>query len=38
MVKFYVAKIMAGDMTIDNVPPRWRAEVARAIEKAKEEI
>lgn len=32
MVKFYVARIAAGKMTVQDVPARWRAEVAKAIE------
>lgn len=35
MVKFYVAKIIAGKMTIADVPIRWRAEVAKVIEDMK---
>ena len=27
MAKIYVRKIKAGQMTIDDVPERWRAEV-----------
>ena len=28
MAKIYVRKIKSGDMTIDQVPPRWRDMVA----------
>ncbi len=35
MVKFYVARVKAGKMTIADVPIRWRAEVAKAIEAEK---
>ena len=40
MVKFYIAKIMAGKMTVEDVPAKWRAEGAKVIEdeKAKGEI
>jgi len=31
MVKFYAARIMAGKMTVQDVPARWRAEVAKVI-------
>ena len=27
MVKIYVRKIRAGEMTIDDVPQRWRSQV-----------
>ena len=27
MAKIYYRKIIAGEMTIDDVPARWRAEV-----------
>lgn len=33
MVKIYVRKIKAGDMTIDEVPQRWREAVAAALEE-----
>ena len=29
MVKLYVRKIKAGEMTIDQVPARWRKEVEK---------
>lgn len=32
MVKIYVRKILAGEMTIDDVPLRWREEVRKALE------
>lgn len=32
MVKIYVRKIQAGQMTIDQVPERWRAAVQEALE------
>lgn len=28
MAKIYARKIKAGQMTIEDVPPRWRDEVA----------
>lgn len=31
MVKIYVRKILAGEMTIDDVPLRWRAKVREAL-------
>ena len=34
MVNFYVYRIKKGKMTLDDVPLRWRAQVA---EKLKEE-
>ena len=33
MVKIYVRKIHAGEMTIDDVPTRWREEVRKALEE-----
>jgi len=33
MVKIYVRKIKAGQMTIDDVPIRWREEVKKALEE-----
>lgn len=35
MVKFYAARIMAGKMTVQDVPARWRAEVAEVIKNEK---
>lgn len=32
MAKLYVRKILAGEMTIDDVPVRWRDEVREALE------
>lgn len=32
MVKIYVKAIKAGQMTIDDVPPRWREAVREALE------
>ena len=31
MVNIYVRKINAGEMTIDEVPTRWRARVMEAL-------
>lgn len=31
MVKIYVRKILAGKMTIDDVPVHWRQKVAEAL-------
>lgn len=31
MVKIYVRKIKAGEMTIDEVPQRWREAVREAL-------
>ena len=28
MVRYYVARIKDGKLTLDEVPPRWRAQVA----------
>ena len=33
MVKIYVRKINAGQMTIEEVPIRWREEVKKALEE-----
>lgn len=33
MVKIYVRKIRAGQMTIDDVPERWREAVREALEE-----
>ena len=33
MVKIYVRKIKAGEMTIDDVPQRWREAVREALEE-----
>lgn len=32
MAKIYVRKIKAGQMTIEDVPERWRAEVEKLLE------
>lgn len=32
MAKIYVKKIKAGQMTLDDVPERWREEVRRMLE------
>lgn len=37
IVKLYVQKIQNGELTIDKVPPRWRAEVERELEKLNNE-
>ena len=31
MVKIYVRKILAGEMTLDDVPTRWREAVREAL-------
>ena len=33
MAKIYVRKIKAGQMTIDDVPERWREEVRELLEE-----
>jgi hypothetical protein len=33
MCKIYVRKIRAGEMTIDDVPQRWRKAVEEALEE-----
>ena len=33
MVKIYVRKIRAGEMTIDEVPERWREAVRKALDE-----
>ncbi len=37
MVKLYVKKITQGQMTLEQVPARWREEVRKELEKLKEE-
>lgn len=32
MVKLYVRKILAGEMTLEQVPIRWREAVREALE------
>ena len=32
MVNFYVARILAGKMTLEQVPVRWREAVREALE------
>ena len=32
MVAFYVKRIKAGKMTLEEVPPRWREDVRKALE------
>lgn len=34
MVKFYVDRIRAGKMTIDQVPARWKKDVKKALKEA----
>jgi hypothetical protein len=34
MVNFYVARILAGKMTVERVPARWREQVRALIEEA----
>lgn len=31
MVKIYVKRILAGEMTLEQVPPRWREAVREAL-------
>ena len=33
MVKLYVRKIKAGEMTLEQVPARWREAVREALEE-----
>jgi len=33
MVKLYVKKIRAGEMTLEEVPERWREAVREALEE-----
>lgn len=35
MVKFYVQKINRGQITIDDVPPKWKAKVQAELDKQK---
>lgn len=32
MVKIYVRRIKAGEMTLEQVPPKWREAVREALE------
>ncbi len=32
MVRFYVAKIRAGKITLENVPVKWKVEVEKMLE------
>ena len=34
MAKIYYKRIIKGEMTIDEVPERWREEVERMLEEA----
>lgn len=34
MVKLYVKKIRAGQMTLEQVPEKWREAVREALERA----
>ncbi len=36
MVKIYVKRILAGEMTLEQVPQRWREAVREALEGAEE--
>jgi hypothetical protein len=33
MAKIYYKKIIAGEMTLDDVPERWREEVRKMLEE-----
>lgn len=33
MVNFYVRRIKAGKMTLEEVPEKWREEVRKALEE-----
>ena len=33
MVNFYVKRINNGQMNIDDVPPKWREEVEKALDE-----
>ncbi len=37
MVKLYIKKITQDEMTLEQVPTRWREEVRKELEKLKEE-
>ena len=37
MVNLYVARIMEGTMTLEEVPKLWRAKVEKALEEAMKE-
>lgn len=37
MVKFYVDRIKAGKITLEQVPARWREAVREALENGEEE-
>lgn len=32
MVKIYVRRILAGEMTLEDVPTKWREDVRKALE------
>ena len=34
MAKIYYKRIIAGEMTLEDVPERWRAQVERMLEDA----
>nr|DAH12593.1 MAG TPA: hypothetical protein [Caudoviricetes sp.] len=36
MVKLYIKKITQGEMTLEQVPSRWREEVRKELEKIKD--
>lgn len=37
MVKFYVDRIKAGKMTLEQVPARWREAVREALEEVEDD-
>jgi hypothetical protein len=36
MVKFYLSMIQRGKIALDDVPPKWRAEVAEKLKETEE--
>jgi hypothetical protein len=34
MIKFYVGRIKRGEITIDDVPSKWRTKVEEALKEA----
>lgn len=38
MVKLYVKKITQGEMTLEQVPVRWREEVRKELEKLNDNL
>lgn len=37
MVKIYLRKVREGQMTLDEIPTKWRAEVEKLLAEAKDD-